>query len=131
MTNREFFKEQILDLVCKGKSLAFDVMTNKVCDCHDTSCHNCLFSRNSEGCVNGIEKWSNAEYVEPCPFERDELVEVSGDKKLWNLRYFSHKTADGGYYAYCGGKKSSETKDATRWNYCRKYGTLGGLVKGE
>lgn len=129
MTNREFYKEQILDLACQSKSIAFDVRTNKISYCHDTSCDNCLFFNNIESCTVSIEKWSNAEYVEPCPFEKDELVEVSDNERLWNLRYFSHKTDDG-YCAYRY-RNGSEKDGVYKWRYCRKYGTLGGLVKEE
>lgn len=129
MTNKEFYKEQILDLACQHKIIAFDVRTDKVCACCEINCHNCLFEDDNENCNANIEKWGNAEYVEPCPFKKDELVEVSDNGTCWCLRYFSHKTDGGRYCAYYDGKKSSETKDATHWKYCRKYGTLGGLVK--
>lgn len=129
MTNKEFYKEQILDLACKGKGIAIDVMTNKLCDCVSISCRNCLFSNKRDGCEVCREKWSNAEYLDTCPFEKDELVEVSDNGTCWNLRHFSHKRDDGEYCTYHDGKKSSDTQHVTVWRYCRKYGTLGGLVK--
>lgn len=122
MTNREFYKEQILDVVCSGKNFCVD-KTNNIVACNEIGCNNCLF--NHKECVPATEEWCNAEYIEPHPFEKGELVEVSEDGADWSLRYFSHMK-NGIYCVFLKGEKSG---DIISWKYCRKYGTLGGLVK--
>ncbi len=129
MTNREKFKEEILDIACKGLQLGVKT-TGEPIACGDLACEDCI----CENCIcencnsKKIEEWANSEYVEPCPFERDELVEVSDDGQIWELRYFSHKEKER-FYFYESGHTSRETNKVVPWIYCRKYGTLGGLVK--
>lgn len=74
---------------------------------------------------DALHKWCNAEYKEPCPFEEGELVEVSDDGKCWYLEYFVKFT---GLYET---REYKEDELTSEWTYCQKYGTLGGLVKGE
>lgn len=134
MTNKEYYKEQILDLACEGVgAIAYNKQTNTLCNCHDIGCVHCLFSNNTgTSCNDMFKKWLRSEYIEPCPFENGELVEVSDGGNLWHLRYFSHfrvnVDAERRYVAYLAGAKSGA---ATSWRYCRKYGSLGGLVKEE
>lgn len=128
MTNKEYYKEQILDLACKGMRFAFANDENVPCACRDLDCNKCIFSNEyDESCEKNIIKWCNAEYVEPCPFEKDDVVEVSNDGKRWCIRHFSH-IGDGMYYAFVDGVKSTEVSDVCPWRYCRKYGTFGRLT---
>lgn len=129
MTNREFYAEQILDIYCSGNTVAVDKKTNKPCQCRDMLCANCAVKDNNhDSCRPRFAEWCNAEYVEPCPFDKDELVEVSENGCSWRLRYFAYQK-DGKFYCWEGGMKSTETKGVCDWGYCRKYGTLGGLIK--
>lgn len=129
MTNKEYFKEQILEITCIGDVVAVDEKGNPYC-CHGTRrCNDCIFSKEQDSCKDLRKKWFNAEYVEHCPFEKDELVEVSDDGIDWKLRYFS-SIKNGICWAYIRGETSKENGGATWWRYCQKYGTLGGLVKG-
>lgn len=124
MTNREKFKEEILDIVVNGENLAVDKRTLEPCACSRIECRNCIVKE--ANCRKMIKEWANSEYVDPCEFKPGELVEVSYYGKDWRLRYFSHKE-DGRFYCYASGPTSKEAP--LGWNYCRKYGTLGGLVK--
>lgn len=38
MTNREFYKEQILDIVCDGDSFAFNECKNEIMTCRVRHC---------------------------------------------------------------------------------------------
>lgn len=79
-----------------------------------------------------IFEWLNEEYVEPCQFKKDELVEVSDDGIEWYLRYFyriDETRTNRKFLTSACGKTSKEIDLVTGWKYCRKYGTLGGLVK--
>lgn len=124
MTNREFYKEQILDAVCTGHSFGFDKTDNMIHACCEINCEDCLF--NSKGCSNAVEEWCNAEYIEPCPFEEGELVEVSDDNVVWYLEFFSHTTSNSllKYATYVTSKNSP-----VYWKHCQKYGTLGNRIK--
>lgn len=121
MTNREKFKEEILDMACDGMTFAVQKDTNKPVACRDLDCSKCIFEDDCN--INRFE-WCNAEYIEPCEFEKDELVEVSNDGKNWKLRYFS-QMYKGKCYAFVNGNKSTENSEDYPWEYCRKYGTLG------
>lgn len=73
-----------------------------------------------------------AEYEkEYCEFEKDELVEVSSDGKGWKIRHFAGMSpnADYPYSVYDAGDTSTDYKFKVCYRYCRKYGTLGGLIK--
>lgn len=131
MTNREFYKEQILNIACTGSCVCFNKKTNKPDACNNTPCENCLF-QDIGYCDERLNEWANEEHVEIelCEFEKDELVEVSDNEINWSLRYFSHKEG-GAYYCFVNGYKSTDDASVNVWNYCRKYGTLGGLVKEE
>ena len=68
------------------------------------------------------------EEEQKCPFEKDELVEVSDDGICWNIRHFV-QMEDGKYACTENGYTSKERKTVIRWLYCQKYGTLGDLIK--
>lgn len=127
MTNREKFKEEICDIAINGERLAVDRETLEPCACsHIEWCRDCI--ANGIKCNDVIKEWANSEYVEPCHFEDNELVEVSDNGEDWKLRYFSHQE-NGRVYCYVSGYTNKEAIGTCSWNYCRKYGTLGGLVK--
>lgn len=135
MTNREFYKEQILDIVCKGNGFGLHKDTNELCSCEKMgTCNSCAF-HGDWGCRERTEEWCNAEYIEPCKFEKDELVEVSNNGIEWYLRRFSHIEVDEYknklFRTYINGYTSKQTDHLVSWKYCQKYGTLGGLVKEE
>lgn len=132
MTNREKFKEEICDIVIDRNLLAVSMKLLKPCKCSMTKCSDCIANNNTTSCQKVMREWANSEYVEPCLFEKDELVEVSQDGKFWVLRYFSHMAqTDSKYVVFMNGLKSTEAtyRDLCNYNYCQKYGTLGGLVK--
>jgi len=66
MKNREKFAKEILDVACKGGTIAV-TKDNKVVDCDDITCEECLFNINYNECDcdnNAIERWAESEYVE-------------------------------------------------------------------
>lgn len=64
MTNREFYKEQILDVVCDGwSSFALDKRTNKVIPCDGCNCDFCAFDNEEYKCSEITKKWANSEYI--------------------------------------------------------------------
>lgn len=134
MTNKEHFKEELLEVACGGTHIAFDKETNKPCSCADISCFDCAFHKGDMKCKDAFIEWLKEEYKEPCPFEKGELVEVSVDGIDWCLRHFSHIDEENErrkFKAFVLGLDGKEIYGTSGWEYCRKYGTLGGLVKGE
>lgn len=123
MTNKGHFKEEIFEIACSGDTVAVD-LNGQPCCCGETRCWNCLFDKDSRQCSELLAEWLNSEYVEPCEFEKDELVEVSDDEWYWYLEYFVEFT-EGMYKA----RVHKEDEMISGWKYCRKYGTLGGLEK--
>lgn len=66
MKNREKFAKEILDVACKGGTIAV-TKDNKVVNCDDISCEQCLFNIDNDECScdnNDIERWAESEYVE-------------------------------------------------------------------
>lgn len=126
MTNKGHFKEEIFEIACEGDTVAVDKETNKPRKCSETSCVLCaLFNKTDLKCVNALAGWLEEEHKEPDPFEEGELVEVSDDRESWYLEYFV-KFTEGMYET----REYKEDEMTSKWIYCQKYGTLGGLVKG-
>ena len=64
MKNREKFAKEILDIACKGSSIAMNFDGNLV-SCSNFHCHKCKFNIDYyNDCNTYIEKWCEAEYVE-------------------------------------------------------------------
>lgn len=67
MKNREKFAKEILDIACKGDTIAV-TEDNKVVSCCDINCHKCLFYKPDDygSCCDDEEpmKWTESEYVE-------------------------------------------------------------------
>lgn len=43
MKNKEKFKDEILDIICKGGNIAVDNITYEPVDCDSIDCGSCLF----------------------------------------------------------------------------------------
>ena len=111
MTNREKFAEQILNIACKGDSIAVNKVTSEPMGCHGTACKECLFNFNSdEFCRDARKKWANSEYVEPfvdwskVAVDTPILVTYSGIHS-WVKRHFA-KYENGRVYAWNHGTTS-------------------------
>lgn len=82
---------------------------------------------------NGIENILTPieiEEEEPkCQFKKGEIVEVSEDNIYWRLCTFSRLTDDR-IFKYAT-KEEGPDECEWIWPHCQKYGTLGGLVKGD
>ena len=69
MTNREKFKEEILDIACKGMVFAVQKDTNKPVACRYSDCNKCIFNNEYVyDCWKNRIEWCNAEYSEPDTF---------------------------------------------------------------
>ena len=95
MTNKEKYKEEILDYLINCSDIAIDKKTGTVCDCSfQIGCSWCAFC-NEDGncCERNKTKWLNEEYVEPkvdwskVPVDTPVLVSQNGS--TWFKRYFA------------------------------------------
>lgn len=79
MTNREFYKEQILDVVCDGwDNFAFNKYENRIIACDSCNCDFCAFDSNTVKCREMRKRWAKSKYV-----EKSELTE--NEKAFLNL----------------------------------------------
>lgn len=70
MTNKEHYKNEILDLACEGNVIALDVSTNELVACDGIDCAGCCFSsfnrKNASGsCAEERKRWLEQEYKTP------------------------------------------------------------------
>ncbi len=69
MKKREKFAKEILDIACKGGSVAVTI-DNKVVCCNDIDCESCIFDScykhigRSQACYDRVREWAESEYVE-------------------------------------------------------------------
>ena len=62
MTNFEYYKETILEIINDGSSLG--VYKGKPVKCTSIECSECISSNDEHGCDKGIYNWLYEEYVE-------------------------------------------------------------------
>lgn len=115
MTNREKYKEEILDIVCSGASFAFNRDTRKIVRCEDISCPECEFYiPDSVNCRSEVNHWCNSEYKEPeidwSKVKVDTPILVSIDGKDWERRYFAGALHDNSPLAWADGATSWSVK---------------------
>lgn len=124
MTNREKFKEQILDIACRGNLIAVNKKTGEPVDCETINCHECEFNLDDTTCRTLAEHWSKSEYVEPqidwskVPVDTPILVRYS-EKHPWKHRYFA-RYENNRVYAWSSGADSwsAENKISNTYDWC-------------
>ena len=117
MTNYEYLKREIELIGEKGHNIAVDRKTNKVKDCADYYCWDCLFSQDANNCcqVNAM-RWAASEYKEPqidwgnIPIDKPVLVSEDGEH--WYNRYFAGTNANNKALVYANGMTSWTAKTA-------------------
>ena len=62
MKNKEYYKDQILELAYDGYSIAVNSETHKPYAC--ISCGNCIF-KHTESCTDALKEWLEQEHNEP------------------------------------------------------------------
>ena len=126
MTNREKYKEEILDVACAGYSIALSRQTGKLVPCDPLRCSECEFNNGIDGCVNELKHWCNSEYKEPeidwskVKVDTPILVRTS-ETDRWNKRYFA-KYENGFVYAWSFGATSwsiDRKNNAAQWNFAK------------
>lgn len=65
MKNKEYYKDQIFELVCDSYSIAVNSETHEPCACENTSCDKCLLHHVASRCTEAFKEWLNQEHIEP------------------------------------------------------------------
>lgn len=61
MKNKEKFKDEIVDIVCKGGKIAVDNISYEPVDCNSINCSTCLFYGCGD-CYDALIEWARREY---------------------------------------------------------------------
>lgn len=64
MKNKEKFKDEIVNIVCKGGNIAVDNITYEPVDCNIIDCGTCLFY-GCGTCSDMLIEWARREYKKP------------------------------------------------------------------
>lgn len=109
MKNKEKFKDEILDIICKGGNIAVDNIIYEPVDCNSIDCGTCLFY-GCGGCSDMLIEWFRREYKKPVVisykdslflnFIKDDYKYIARDKTSLLYAYFSNpkKYQDKGYW---------------------------------
>ena len=81
MTNREYYKEQILDIACNSGLISIDKTTGKLFKCGVFDCDDCLF--NVIKCEDQIKEWANTEHIENPQLTKNEKLFLSLLQEKW------------------------------------------------
>ena len=124
MTNREKYKEQILDIACSGYKVAIDKTTMKPVPCKDILCSDCYFGfKVGIKCNDACKEWCESEYVEPqidwskVPVDTPILVR-DHESALWRKAHFA-KYKNNKIYTWFGGRTSWSGTGMVEWNYAK------------
>lgn len=116
MTNMEYYKDKLLDMLCDGTPPAVS-KNYKLTACNKIVCSGCLFKDSTKGCKLAFREWLEQEYDaadidwSKVPEDTKVLVKDRRDDE-WRRRYFA------GYE-----KKAFLTypNGSTSWSYDPKY----------
>ena len=62
MTNREFYKDKLLDIVCAGDCFGVNKTNSQPVPCGELHCGKCVFSI-SDSCIKNRVAWCNKKYI--------------------------------------------------------------------
>lgn len=138
MKNREKFAKEILDIACKGGSVAV-TRDNKVVCCDDINCESCIFDScykyigRSQAYYDRVREWAELEYVEKPTItsrERNFLYSL-----LSNCKYIARDSNNDLYIYYNKPRRNSMNKswitDDSNYFYVSRnmYGNMFNFIK--
>ncbi len=129
MKNKEKYANELMELIIKDYSLAYDKRTREVKDCDEVKCNDCQFYE-EEKCHRErlCRTWLDAEYVEPSvdwrgvPVDTPILYKTLNHTKSWLRGYFA-KYEDGKVYVWAYGRTSWSDDGEDNCNAC-EWATL-------
>lgn len=77
MKNREKFKNEIVDIICNGDSIAVDKKTGVPLACTNIKCNKCLFYNIKQYCIDALVEWAIQEYKEPIVISQNDIEFLS------------------------------------------------------
>lgn len=77
MKNKEKFKNEIVDIICNGDSIAINKETYTPVPCCKTSCDKCLFYTEKLLCVDALVEWASQEYKDPIVISQNDIAFLS------------------------------------------------------
>ena len=126
MFNKEKFKDEIVEIACKGYDFALKDGT--VVKCQDTDCWACSFSSHIDGVCCSVKRknWANSEYEEyvdwsKVPVDTKILVRDS-ESYMWRAAHFAY-FMDGIVHAFFDGRTSFTGRGFATpgWKYAKLY----------
>ena len=125
MLNKEKFKDEIVEIACKGYDFALE--DGKVVNCQYTDCWKCSFNSHIDGvcCTVKRKNWANSEYEEYVDWSKvpvDTKILVRDNENLpWSPRHFS-RIKQGRVYTFSYGRTSFTSKGKECcWRYAKLY----------
>ena len=125
MLNKEKFKDEIVEIACKGYDFALE--DGKVVNCQNTDCWKCSFSSHIDGvcCTVNRKNWANSEYEEYVDWSKvpvDTKILVRDDvNQPWSPRHFAGVDSKG-VLAFSYGRTSFTCNGKGRsWKYAKLY----------
>lgn len=96
MKNKEKFKDEIVNIVCKGGNIAVDNITYEPVDCSSIECINCLFYSCGK-CSDLIVEWARREYKKPIVISYNDSLFLNFIKDDY---YYIARDKNGELYGY-------------------------------
>lgn len=94
MTNMEYYKDKLLDMLCAGTAPAINKNHYELTTCNEVACSDCLFKSDVKNCKQPCREWLEKEHAtanidwSKVPKDTKVLVRDIGDYK-WRRRYFA------------------------------------------
>lgn len=125
MLNKEKFKDEIVEIACRGCDFA--LKAGKVVNCQNTDCWTCGFSSHIDGVCCSVKRknWANSEYEEyvdwsKVPIDTKILVRDAEDQQ-WKRRHFAGVTYEGVYAFDYGSTSFTSNGIKCYWKYAKLY----------
>lgn len=106
MKNREKFKDEIVDIACKGGTIAVDNITYEPVDCNSIWCDTCLFN-DCVDCSDMLIEWMGREYKKYAVISCKDILFLDFIKD--NYEYIA-RDKDGSLFAYVTTPKNIKTE---------------------
>lgn len=113
MKNKEKFKDEIVNIVCKGGNIAVDNITYEPVDCSSIECINCLFYSCGK-CSDLIVEWARREYKKPIVISYNDSLFLNFIKDDY---YYIARDKNGDLYGYYIFPKKMQWKRQMGWRY--------------
>ena len=125
MLNKEKFKDEIVEIACKGYNFALE--DGKVVSCLNADCRTCSFSSHIDcvPCIINRKNWANSEYEEYVDWSKvpvdTKILVRDNENEHWTPRHFSC-IEHGCVYAFsCGRTSFTCNSKGHSWKYAKLY----------